>query len=186
MPSFLPPPIMYFVAWLLPIFGLLGSLVSTYDWKGDLTSMIMMIRPSLVSFQIGLLLGVLCLLMNEMLLTSWLFSGLLVSIVFLKIEEKTSLNRTKSPFIRLCAIPAFLGATFSFKAAWSRALQVQDDVSFRYFHSWFSVTYLGMYILQGVLPSLRPLFKPCFWTISWPTLIKAERGRPKAYRAKSI
>ena len=99
-------------------------------------SMLMVIRRSLVSFQIGLLLGVLCLLMNEMLLTSWLFSGLLVSIVFLKIEEKISLKRTKSPFIiRLCAIPAFLGATFSFKAAWSRALQVQDDVSFHYFHS---------------------------------------------------
>ena len=69
--------------------------------------------------------------MNEMLLTSWLFSGLLVSIVFLKIEEKISL----SPFIRLLTIPTFLGATFSFKTVWSRALQVQDDVSLHVFHS---------------------------------------------------
>ena len=82
-------------------------------------------------FQVGLLMGVLCLFLNAMLLTSWLFCGLLVGIVFLKIEEKIVQGiKHISPFIRVLAtIPAFLVATFSFKAAWSRALQVQDDVS---------------------------------------------------------
>ena len=75
--------------------------------------------------------GVVCLFLNAMLLTSWLFCGLLVGIVFLKIEEKIVEGiKHISPFLRvLTTIPAFLVATFSFKAAWSRALQVQDDVS---------------------------------------------------------
>ena len=104
--------------------------------------------------QIGLIFGFVSLFMNDMLLTSWLFSSILAFNLFLVIPTRISAPfSNRLSYFLLRAPIAFLGyilTTAILKVVWSRLLSVQDDVRtpFKFIHdfSLINMTYLHIYL----------------------------------------